>query len=80
MANSDEFHESYTEQESSFIREIRYKKEGQFLQITIEADGSKTVYMYENIPYTVFQNLIKAESMGSYYNTHIKGEYKSVSV
>lgn len=37
-------------------------------------------YAYENVPYTVFVNLLNAVSVGEFFNKHVKTEYKGVKI
>lgn len=61
---------------SSFIKSVAYSRMTNFMQITFERDGkSDAVYWYGNVEEYRFQNILKAESKGKYFNRYIRGEY-----
>lgn len=37
--------------------------------------SSDTVYLHYRVPHTVFDGLMRASSMGAYYNRKIRGRY-----
>ena len=37
---------------------------------------SDTIYVHHGVPYSVYAGLMQADSMGAYYNAHIRGKYK----
>jgi len=57
---------------SSSIRAVGY--EGATLSVQFHT--SDTVYDHPNVPYHVYLGLMNADSMGAYYNRHIRGRYK----
>ncbi|HVT12752.1 MAG TPA: KTSC domain-containing protein [Fimbriimonadaceae bacterium] len=36
---------------------------------------SRSIYRYENVPQSVFEGLIRADSVGSYFNAHVRDDY-----
>jgi hypothetical protein len=57
---------------SSSIRAVGYN--GYTLAVLFHT--SDTVYEHPGVPYSVFLGLMQADSMGAYYNLHIRGRYK----
>jgi len=57
---------------SSSIRAVGYN--GYTLAVLFHT--SDTVYEHPGVPYSVFLGLMQADSMGAYYNRHIRGRYK----
>ena len=57
---------------SSFIESVAYSPEPEFLQIEFEKTGSNAVYWYANVEEFRFFNLIRASSVGSYFNKYIR--------
>ena len=37
---------------------------------------SDTVYLHHSVPYAVYAALMQSESMGAFYNRHIRGRYQ----
>ncbi len=57
---------------SSAIRAVGY--EGGTLAVVFTT--SSTVYTHHGVPYAVYAALMRASSMGAYYNQHIRGRYR----
>ena len=57
--------------DSSAIRAVGY--DGSTL--TVEFHSGR-IYGHPNVPYSVFENLMRSSSKGAYYNQHIRGRYK----
>lgn len=57
---------------SSSIRAVDYRGDTLFVQF----HTSDTVYTHHGVPYEVYAGLMQAESMGAYYNRHIRGRYR----
>lgn len=57
---------------SDAIRAVGY--DGQTL--AVQFTTSATVYLHPGLPYAVYVGLMQAESMGQYYNRHIRGRYR----
>ena len=62
---------------SSLIHSVAYNSDYNSLQINFH-QGS--IYVYYNVPESVFEQLISAESAGRFYNQQIKGEYESEKI
>lgn len=60
--------------ESSVIAEIEYYAEVEMLVVYF-ISGKK--YVYEKVPEDVYYYLLKAESVGAYYNEKVKGQFNS---
>jgi hypothetical protein len=56
--------------DSSAIRAVGY--DGSTL--TVEFHSGR-IYDHPNVPYSVFENLMRSSSKGVYYNQHIRGRY-----
>ena len=63
--------------ESSAISEIGYSKRRHWLEIKFV---SGTIYRYEDVPPSVYRDLISAESKAGYYARYIKNNYRAVRV
>lgn len=61
------------EKKSSQVRSIGYDKEKQVLQIEFSSGG---VYDYSGVPESVYDDFIRAESLGQFVATRIRGEYE----
>lgn len=72
-----EYH-TFTEDDSSFVREIGYDKDRQVLEVRIDQGNQERVYMYEDVPTEEFHWFLAADSLGRYYNNNIKGVYTSI--
>lgn len=59
-----------TKVESSNIASVGYK-DG---TLSIEFN-SGAIYQYENVPIRVYDVMMKADSVGKYFNAHIKSKY-----
>jgi hypothetical protein len=57
---------------SSSLRAVGYDGNRLFVQF----HTSGTTYTHYNVPYAVFDCLMRAGSKGLFYNTHIRGRYK----
>jgi hypothetical protein len=57
---------------SSAIRAVGY--DGHTLAVVFT--NSDTVYLHQGVPYSVYAGLMQAESMGEFYNRHIRGQYR----
>jgi hypothetical protein len=57
---------------SSSIQAVGY--DGYTLAVLFHT--SDTVYEHPGVPHDVYLGLMKASSMGAYYNRHIRGRYK----
>ena len=59
---------------SSIFTEIKYDYIGKVLYVRFRNSGEG--YCYYNVPYSVWDELKDADSMGSYFNSDIKGYYR----
>ena len=59
-----------TKVESSNIASVGY--DGSILEIEF---NSGAIYQYENVPIRVYDVMMKADSVGKYFNAHIKSKY-----
>lgn len=57
---------------SSEIEWVGYEQKRHMLQVEFIA-GS--VYQYESVPETVFQDFLQASSHGRFFETEVKGKY-----
>jgi hypothetical protein len=63
--------------ESSSISEIGYDE--QFATLEIEFIDGK-VYQYFDVPKAVHDELLRSESIGKYFTTNVRGEYRFARV
>ena len=59
-----------TKVESSNIASVGY--DGNIMEIEF---NSGAIYQYENVPIRVYDVMMKADSVGKYFNAHIKSKY-----
>lgn len=57
---------------SSAIRAVGYNG----FTLAVQFRTSATVYEHFGVPYSVYVEFLCAESLGAYYNQHIRGKYK----
>lgn len=62
---------------STNIRAVGYDEATQLLEIEFHTGR---VYRYSSVPPYVYAGLIKAESHGKYFQTHISNMYSNVEV
>lgn len=58
--------------ESSFIASVGYDTSSNLLRINFSTGGT---YDYFDVPAYIYRNFTKADSLGSYFNEHIKNVY-----
>jgi hypothetical protein len=63
--------------ESSAIAKIGYSKRQHILEIEF-VNGA--IYRYLDVPSTVYRDLMSAESKARFYDSNIKGRYRSVRI
>lgn len=63
--------------ESSAIAKIGYSKRRHILEIEF-VNGA--IYRYLNVPLAVYRQLISAESKARFYDSSIKGHYRSIRI
>lgn len=59
---------------SSNIRSVGYDPHKKLLEIEF---NSGAIYQYDDVPQHVYDNLMTAESVGSYFNSVIKPNYEA---
>jgi KTSC domain len=59
--------------QSSVIRSVGYDAASSILEVEFVASGD--VYAYYDLPLSVYDELLSAESMGAYFNEYIKDLY-----
>jgi hypothetical protein len=64
--------ENMQDVQSSALRSVGYDAGSQTLAITFV---SGSTYEYSGVPRSVYEGLLSAPSKGSYFNTHVKGQY-----
>jgi len=57
---------------SSSIRAVGYDG----YTLAVQFHTSDTIYDHPGVPYSIYQGLMQASSMGAYYNRHIRGKYR----
>jgi KTSC domain len=58
--------------ESSTLSTVAYDRAGQVLRLEFR---SRTVYCYFGVPPDVYQDLMEADSKGSYFNRNIRARF-----
>ncbi len=64
--------------ESSLIRSVGYDLDSSILEV--EFVGDNRVYAYYDVPLSVYNELLEAESKGIYFNEYIRDMYASSQV
>ncbi len=59
---------------SSLILSAGYDETNNTLELTFSGG---TIYQYSNVPQQIFEELLEADSKGSYYHSKIRGVYPS---
>ncbi len=62
---------------STNIRSVGYDSESSILEIEFH---SGDVYQYISVPKAIYDDLMRAPSLGSYFYKHIRGNFKWVKV
>lgn len=62
---------------STEIEWIGYEKSTRMLQVEFLSDG---IYQYQGVPEYVHRAFLAAESHGSFFEEHIKGQYPYVKI
>ena len=60
---------------SSLLDKVGYDPEAKVL--AVQMNYSSDVYLYQDVPMDVFDDLLAADSKGAYYVKNIKGKYKT---
>ncbi|RLT27686.1 MAG: KTSC domain-containing protein [Chloroflexi bacterium] len=58
--------------ESSELASVGYDEPHHVLEVEFVAGG---VYRYGGVPASTYRELMAADSLGRYFNTHIRGHY-----
>lgn len=61
------------EVKSSALKSVGFDPDKRILETELI---SKRIYQYKDVPLSIYTNFMKAESLGKYYNKHIKDEYE----
>lgn len=59
---------------SSNIKKVAY--DNKLRDLTIVFINGNREYVYHNVPYGVYANLVNAQSKGEYFHSHIRFKYK----
>ena len=62
--------------ESSFIDAVAYYEDPEILEIRL-SDGKR--YTFRDVPRRVYENFLKSESKGKFFNKFIKNKFKIVN-
>ncbi len=62
---------------STDLRSVGYDHEVSILEVEFRSGG---VYQYANVPRHIYEEMMKAESQGSYFNTQIRDRYSSAKI
>jgi len=65
--------ESVIIQNSTNVARLRFYEDTQTLEVEFRNGG---VYQYFDVPQPLYEQLIAAESVGTFLNTQIKGAYR----
>jgi hypothetical protein len=60
--------------ESRLIRSVGYDLPASVLEVELLPEPSR-VYRYFDVPYSIFDELMSAESKGAYFNEHVRDMY-----
>ena len=60
--------------ESRLIRSVGYDLPSSILELELLSQPVR-VYRYFDVPYSVFEELMSAESKGAYFNEHVRDMY-----
>lgn len=58
--------------DSSVFSKVGYMEDEEILVVVFHSTGP---YLYKDVPYSVWEEFLNADSVGTYYNDHIKGTY-----
>jgi KTSC domain len=60
--------------QSSALERVSYDEVAHTLCATFRETGR--TYIYQDVPQEIYDSLIFADSLGSYFNTHIRGHFR----
>lgn len=61
--------------ESSFLNKVGYDPETKVL--AVQMNDSSDVYLYQSVPQAIYDDLLAADSKGSFYVENIKGQFET---
>ena len=64
--------------DSSALLSVGYSKDQHILEVEFRKEG--LIYRYLDVPENIFHELLDAPSKANYYNSNIRGHYRSVHV
>ena len=59
--------------ESTALKSVGYNPDERLLETELITER---IYQYKEVPEVIYHNLMKAESLGRYYNKYIRDEYE----
>ncbi|MBA2589851.1 MAG: KTSC domain-containing protein [Alphaproteobacteria bacterium] len=59
--------------QSSALEQVSYDSDAQTLVATFRDSGR--TYVYDDVPMEVYDGLLFADSLGAYFNTHIRDRF-----
>ena len=63
--------------QSSNVEEVGYEQETMTLEVLFH---NGNVYQYFDVPQSVYEGLLRAESVGKFLNTQIKNNYRYIQL
>ncbi len=77
----ERLYDSLFEVDSSAIYLVGYFDiAGEDILAIVFRNHDEDIYLYYDVPESVYEKMINADSIGSYYNKHIKGQYDSEKI
>ena len=64
---------------SSLISYIHYNDDDGSLDIQYKT-GKPIIYKYKDVPKDLYYDMLKADSIGKFFNSHIKSNYQYIKV
>ena len=63
---------------SSLIKNVKYLPSTQVLTVEFQKGGN--VFQYHNVPKTIFEGFLKAESTGKYFLANVKDKFEAKKI
>ena len=60
---------------SSLLDKVGYDPESKVL--SVQMNNSSDIYLYKDVPQSIYDGLLEAESKGAYYVKEIKGKFET---
>lgn len=60
--------------QSSVLKTVRYDAAARTLTVTFRLSGR--TYVYEDVPQEIYDGLIFSDSLGAYFNAHIRDRFR----